>query len=151
MFFTLDLPPFFLLGIHVDPDDVVAELNRVDEVFAESAAFYGTGGGVVSGIILGDLNADCSFLSQTNYRGLDLVTEGAGFTWLIDTDTTTSASDCAYDRFIVSGEIESSILPGSAQPFRYDLAYNLTRELTLAVSDHYPIECSIQGKGSSQS
>ena len=128
----------------------MAELNRVDEVFAESAAFYGTGGSVASGIILGDLNADCSYLSQTKYRGLDLVAEGAGFTWLIDTDTTTSASDCAYDRFIVSGEIGLSILLGSAQPFLYDLSHSLTEELTRDVSNHYPIECIIQGKGSIQ-
>ena len=128
-----------------------AELNRVDEAFAEAAAFYGTGGGGAGGgVILGDLNADCSFLSRTRSRGLDLVAEGAGFTWLIDcdADTTTGNSDCAYDRFIVSGGIGDFIVPGSAQTFRFDLEYNLTQAQAIDVSDHYPIECTIQGKGS---
>ena len=67
----------------------------MDEVFAEAVDFYGTG----NGIILGDLNADCSYLSRTRYNQLDLVLD-TRFMWLIDSsvDTTTKSSDCAYDR-----------------------------------------------------
>ena len=71
------------------------ELNALDDVFNLTVEFYGT----QNGIILGDLNADCNFLSQTRYNQLDLVLDQR-FTWLIgnSVDTTTSASVCAYDR-----------------------------------------------------
>ena len=50
-------------------------------------------------MILGDLNADCTYVSQTNYRTLDLVINTT-FTWWIgnEVDTTTGNSDCSYDR-----------------------------------------------------
>lgn len=69
----------------------------MDEAFDESAAFYGN----QNGIILGDLNADCSFLSMVRNDALDLVMQSDKYTFLIDrsADTTTSASDCAYDRY----------------------------------------------------
>ena len=90
-----DLPPFFLLGIHVAPDHVMEELNALDQVFDVVSEFYNTR----NGLILGDMNADCSYLSQTRYNQLDLVLD-TRFTWLIDSsvDTTTKASNCAYDR-----------------------------------------------------
>ncbi len=92
-----DIPPFFLLGLHAAPKDVVAEMNLMDDAFAEAAEFYGTG----SGIILGDLNADCRYLSLARSRELDVVRLGEEFTWLIGrhADTTTRESThCAYDR-----------------------------------------------------
>ena len=49
--------------------------------------------------MLGDFNADCSYLSQRRYNTLLLVTDSR-FTWLLDTniDSTTGNSNCAYDR-----------------------------------------------------
>ena len=51
-------------------------------------------------MIVGDLNADCSYVSNTNYNSLDLILN-TSFTWWIDKsdDTTTSASNCAYDGY----------------------------------------------------
>ena len=48
---------------------------------------------------MGDLNADCSYVSNTKHANLDLIVD-TNFTWWIDkeADTTTSGSDCAYDR-----------------------------------------------------
>jgi len=45
----------------------------------------------------------------------------------------------------VSGDIGDNIVNGSAMPFRYDMEYELTQELTEKVSDNYPIEVLIQG------
>ena len=73
-------------------------MNHVDNAFDEAAELYG----IKSGIILGDFNADCGFLSQKSYRELDLVKQSALYTWIIgsDVDTTTKKStNCAYDRF----------------------------------------------------
>ena len=51
-------------------------------------------------MIVGDLNADCSYVSNTKYDSLDLILN-TSFTWWIDKsdDTTTSASNCAYDGY----------------------------------------------------
>ena len=91
-----DIPEFFLIGLHARPDSVVQELDRMDEAFDESARFYGN----QNGIILGDLNADCSFLSMTRNNALDLVMQSDKYTFLINrtADTTTAPNDCAYDR-----------------------------------------------------
>ena len=92
---SADLPPFFLVGIHAQPSDVFEEMNALVNVYDEMVEVFKTS----NGIILGDMNADCSYLSKTKYKQLDLVTDPR-FSWLIDStvDTTTSASDCCYDR-----------------------------------------------------
>ena len=50
-------------------------------------------------MILGDFNADCSYVSKTKMKSLDLL--GEGYHWLIEdhVDTTVGKSDCAYDRY----------------------------------------------------
>ena len=50
-------------------------------------------------LIMGDLNADCSYASKKARDGLTLRTDHK-FIWLIadDVDTTVGSSDCAYDR-----------------------------------------------------
>ena len=97
-----DIPPFILVGIHISPDSVTPEMNQMDEVYAQATEALGTG----DGMILGDLNADCSYLSMRRYLELDLVTSGQ-FTWLIGNtvDTTTKASVCAYDRLGQGGNV----------------------------------------------
>ena len=92
-----DIPQFFLIGIHTQPSNVLAELNALVEVYEEAVNHFGT----ENGIMLGDFNADCSYLSQRRYNTLLLVTDSR-FTWLLDTsiDSTTGNSDCAYDRCV---------------------------------------------------
>ena len=89
------VPPFFLVGLHSKPTDTVSELNNLDDVYNQATEYFRT----ENAIILGDLNADCTYLSRTRYNQLDLVTDGR-FTWLIDNDqdTTTTSTNCAYDR-----------------------------------------------------
>lgn len=84
-----------MIAIHTKPTDTMAELNHLDDVFRVTSIQFST----QLGMILGDLNADCSYLSQTRYNTLDLVLN-TSFTWWIgnDIDTTTGASECAYDR-----------------------------------------------------
>ena len=90
-----DIPQFFLVGIHTKPSEAFSEINALVDVYDEAVNHYGT----ENGIILGDFNADCSYLSQRHYNMLQLFTDSR-FTWLLDTDvdSTTGNSDCAYDR-----------------------------------------------------
>lgn len=67
-------------------------------MFTEASVYFSTD----RGMILGDLNADCSYVSMSAYSTLNLIIDNS-FTWWIgrDIDTTTGSSDCAYDRYIV--------------------------------------------------
>ena len=47
---------------------------------------------------MGDMNADCDYLSQTKQNSLDLGSPGNYWPIDGDTDTTVAASLCAYDR-----------------------------------------------------
>ena len=90
------MPKFFLVGIHTRPTEADIELNYLDEVLVAATGAFNT----MNGMILGDFNADCSYVSQTKFESLDLVVD-TSLTWWIDsdTDTTTGNSDCSYDRY----------------------------------------------------
>ena len=88
-------------------------------------------------ILMGDLNADCNYLSQTELEKIDLYHE---YIWLIgsEEDTTVSKTDCAYDRIIIPFELNQSV--SNARVYRFDLDLKLDIPHTKQVSDHYPVE-----------
>ncbi len=137
-------------------------MNQLDEVFLQAAQTFKT----ENGIILGDFNAGCSYLSYSEYMSLDLMTD-TRYSWLIDIheDTTTTDSDCAYDRWeyvtshvliiytafslfnriVVSGEIRNYIPNQNIGVFRFDVEYALSLEESQEVSDHFPVEFEVGG------
>lgn len=137
-----DLPNFFLVGIHTKPDDAFAEIDALSKVYDEAVNYFQT----ENGMILGDFNSDCTYLSMASYNALSLVTD-TRFTWsLRPIDTTTTRTNCAYDRIVVAGEIGHLIRDGSARVFRFDEKYKLAKDQTLDVSDHYPVEIEMQSR-----
>ncbi|MDD4300357.1 MAG: hypothetical protein PHO78_06860, partial [Methanomicrobium sp.] len=62
-----------------------------------------------------------------------------GYTWIIGNslDTTTGATDCTYDRIVITGD--DSFYTGTSGVMRFDTEYSLTEEFTKQVSDHYPV------------
>ncbi len=56
--FSLDIPSFFLLGVHIHPNDTLAELNYMEDIYRDAVKFFG----ISNAIIMGDMNADCSYL-----------------------------------------------------------------------------------------
>lgn len=127
-----------MIAIHTKPSDTKAELNHLDDVFRVTSTQFST----QLGMILGDLNADCSYLSQTRYNTLDLVLN-TSFTWWIanDIDTTTGTTDCAYDRLgmvcfgwlqlcslriITYSDLSGFVVNNSARVVLFDRQYNLT-------------------------
>lgn len=84
---------FVLLTVHTRPKVNLKELEGL-------AYFYGLTEqeGEPDVIILGDLNADCSYLKASDTVAL----RAQEYTWVVedDSDTTVSGTDCAYDRFI---------------------------------------------------
>lgn len=98
--------------IHTKPDDTKKELANLEGAVSNS-------GNV---LVLGDLNADCSYYSE------EKETEFDGWNWLIknDQDTTISSSDCAYDRIIVNSDAEGEVLDSGID----------SSQITEAMSDH---------------
>ena len=77
------------------------ELNALVGVYNLTTSLLRT----TNGVLLGDFNADCQYLSNRRYTQLSLVNDDR-FTWLLEEDTTTSDSTtCAYDRYSRSEKI----------------------------------------------
>ena len=91
---TLEL---VLIGLHTDPDEAVEEMEALVDVHAAVEQEWNTD----DILIMGDVNADCTYASASELVGLTLRTD-TRFTWYIgdDVDTTTTSTDCAYDRCV---------------------------------------------------
>ena len=90
-----DVGQFFLLGVHVRPENAFCEINNLHMAFLAASDHYGT----QRGIILGVFQAGCSYLSAKKYRQLSLVTN-TSFAWLLDQNTYTNVKmSCPYDRW----------------------------------------------------
>lgn len=99
-------------NIHIKPDDATKEITNLEGVVSDN-------GNV---IVIGDLNADCSYYKNV---GKDFVS----WNWLIkdSDDTTVSQTDCAYDRIIVNSEAFEE----------YEDSGIYTSGINEDVSDHY--------------
>lgn len=132
---------FVLSGIHVDPDKVIKEINNLDIVVSDLEDRFNT----TNIIIIGDLNADCSYISSIKLNELYLRRD-KNYTWHIndDMDTTVGKTDCSYDRIISYKKISDLVYDANIYYFDKDL--NLSYEDTKKVSDHYPVEFKLKLK-----
>jgi endonuclease/exonuclease/phosphatase family metal-dependent hydrolase len=124
---------FVLIVIHTDPDEATEEINSLPIVITDAQArFQGEG----DFIVLGDLNADCKYFDENSASPL----RTGNYIWLMDNtvDTTTKATDCTYDRIIIT-EPAKTDYTGTSGAFRFDTLYGLTDTQTVKVSDHYPV------------
>jgi len=125
---------FKLLNIHVDPGEATHEVNSLhklisglQEKFPDEDDF----------IILGDLNADCSYYDEDNP---DYDIHGPEYVWMIHNyqDTNLAESDCTYDRIIgTQGVVQD--WTGTAGVLRFDILWGLDPKAAKKVSDHYPV------------
>ena len=122
-----------MMVIHVDPDNATEEINALDAVLNYTKNKYPD---EQDFIVMGDLNADCSYFDEDSNCAIC----SGDYYWCINNsiDTTTSATNCTYDRIIITTPAVTDYT-GDSGVFRYDLVYNLTEDETKAVSDHYPI------------
>lgn len=100
-------------NIHTKPSDVSNELSNLEQIVSNQ-------GNVV---ILGDLNADCSYYDHSKE------TQFSGWDWVLqdNEDTTLAASDCAYDRIIMNPEAYKEYVSKGIY----------TEGITTDISDHY--------------
>ncbi|XP_029974992.1 deoxyribonuclease I-like 1-like [Salarias fasciatus] len=132
-----------LIGQHTSPKRAMKEMDELYTVFKWIYKNWKT----ENVMILGDLNAGCSYVTTKGWRAVRLRSDPR-FRWLIgdEQDTTVRESThCAYDRIIVHGrEIMAGIEPGSAQPFNFKKDLRLTEAEALEVSDHFPVEVDMR-------
>nr|XP_022301890.1 deoxyribonuclease-1-like [Crassostrea virginica] len=132
---------FVLTGIHAKPDDAVAEIGYLETVYYDAYNHWR----IPNMIIMGDFNADCSYASEAELSTKAFYTNPL-YQWLIgmDADTTTSTTDCAYDRIVVTGNrMVTSVIPGTAEIYRFDLVFGLSYDRAYYLSDHYPVEVTL--------
>ncbi|XP_054636780.1 deoxyribonuclease I-like 1-like [Dunckerocampus dactyliophorus] len=132
-----------LIGQHTSPKTALKEMDELYIVFREIYRKWKT----ENVMILGDLNAACSYVTIKGWRAVRLRSDPK-FVWLIGDEHDTTVREkthCAYDRIIVRGrEIISTIVPGSAQPFNFKETFHLSEEEALEVSDHFPVEVDLK-------
>ncbi|XP_044513941.1 deoxyribonuclease-1 isoform X1 [Gracilinanus agilis] len=133
---------FVIVPLHAAPKDAVTEIDALFDVYLDVRLRWN----MEDIMFMGDFNADCSYVTPSQWPSIRLRNNSA-FQWLIpDTaDTTVTPTDCAYDRIVVSGrKLQSAIVPGSATIFDFQAAYNLSTGMALAISDHYPVEVTLK-------
>ena len=130
-----------LITIHIDPDEATEEINSLDAVVKYAQSVYPDEDDF---IVMGDLNADCSYFDEDSTSTLS----SSDYYWCIDDnmDTTTKTTDCTYDRIIITNAAVSDFT-GDSGVFRYDIEYGLTVDETTVVSDHYPVYAEFWCKG----
>ncbi|XP_061187485.1 deoxyribonuclease-1-like [Saccostrea echinata] len=129
---------FAVTGIHAKPADAVSEIGHLETVYYDVYNHWRT----PNIMVMGDFNADCSYASEEELSSKAFYTDPL-FQWLIDwdVDTTTSTTDCAYDRIVVSGSrMVTSVIPATAEVYRFDQAFSLSYDRAYDLSDHYPVE-----------
>ena len=90
----LAVKEFAMLALHADPDTALEEMALIPDVVTDIKTRWK----LSDVIIMGDLNAGCSYASKSGLAKSPL--KAAQYHWLISdrTDTTAGDSFCAYDR-----------------------------------------------------
>ncbi|KAM4814059.1 deoxyribonuclease-1 isoform X6 [Urocitellus parryii] len=137
-----DVREFAIVPLHAAPADAVTEIDALYDVYLDVRHKWG----LEDIMLMGDFNAGCSYVTPSQWSSIRLHTDPA-FQWLIpDTaDTTVTSTHCAYDRIVVSGALlQAAIVPNSAVPYDFQVAYGLSNKLAEAISDHYPVEVTLR-------
>ncbi|XP_043944889.1 deoxyribonuclease-1-like [Protopterus annectens] len=136
------VPDFVIIPQHAAPNEAVKEIDALVDVILDVESKWNTN----DILLIGDFNAGCSYVTEREWPNIRLRTD-ARYQWLIpDTaDTTvTRTTDCPYDRIVATGSnLTNSIVPESSIVFNFQDVFNLSYEMALAVSDHFPVEISL--------
>jgi len=95
-------------------------------------------------LIVGDFNADCSYISVTRQKQLHTVYY-PDFTWMINNEVKTNTRQtCTYDRILINGKkFVNAIVANSNTTVDYAKMFDMTMEQALAISDHIPVKFDI--------
>jgi endonuclease/exonuclease/phosphatase family metal-dependent hydrolase len=95
-------------------------------------------------LIVGDYNADCTYISATRQASLQAI-DYVDFDWVITNEVKTNTRQtCTYDRILINGDnFIDAIVPDSNTTVNYQENYGMTLTEALAVSDHFPVKFDI--------
>lgn len=130
---------FIATGIHIKPTDAPSEINALYSHFTEVSNHFSSS----NSIILGDMNADCTYLSNAEFYSL-YFTGDSFFKWEFQknggvNDTTVSNTTCTYDQIITAGDLKYKVKKNTQHIFKFDNEYSLSQPQALEISDHYPV------------
>jgi len=114
------------IGLHAKPDNAESEFLKINDVVSSiKTKVYSE-----KVLVMGDLNLDCSYASQTSISRFPILSV---LKMLVPStvDTTTGQSDCAYDRALSNLDFKTNVINGAVSAF----------------SDHHAISASIDGFG----
>ncbi|XP_036387634.1 deoxyribonuclease gamma-like [Megalops cyprinoides] len=143
---------FVIIPIHTTPETAVREIDGLYDVFQDIRQQWTA----ENFIIMGDFNAACGYVPKKQWSSIRLRSDRS-LLWLIEdrTDTTVKEStSCAYDRIVLHGEkMIQAVNRASLEVFDFKMAYGLTEQQALAVSDHFPVAFTVNtarrnGRGS---
>lgn len=136
------LKDIVLIPVHTTPWGTEEELDELYEVFLVVKDKWKTD----HIMILGDFKADGAYVTREEMKDIRIRSD-KNFHWLIsdDMDTTANPSnEHTYDRIVVYGDdMLAAIVPSSAKPFNFHTEFEMTEEMALRVSDHYPVEVEL--------
>tara|TARA_B100001769_G_C21856887_1_gene464261 strand:- start:323 stop:739 length:417 start_codon:yes stop_codon:yes gene_type:complete len=115
------------VNIHTKPTLAVEEMRALGDVLSWAQSNYSVDDDYV---ILGDLNADCSYASYSEIVNLEINSDD--YNWIIpdNADTTVGDSRCAYDRIITSSDLDG----------RLTGEWGVHQEISgSSISDHKPV------------
>jgi endonuclease/exonuclease/phosphatase family metal-dependent hydrolase len=115
---------FSLVNVHIDPDEVAAEVDVLDDVFL---AVRDDGRHEDDVILLGDLNA--------NEQHLGHLGRLANMGWVVSNLPTNTRGDKQYDNLFFD-RTATAEFTGRGGVFDFMREYNLSQEQALRVSDH---------------
>ena len=134
---------FVLITVHTapakseNPDITLNEVSSLDEVIKWARLHYP---GEKDFIVVGDFNADCSYVDEDDLEELDIK---KNYTWLIpNTEKTNLARtvDCTYDRIVITSECNEN----------FNGNWGVDRSFTSKkVSDHWPVWAEFKVLGDS--
>jgi len=157
---------FTIMNMHLRPTEALPEMIKlryvIDEFIRKHPQYFsGTDAlaqNVIDGtatnkphlktnhpiILVGDMNADCSYISakrQLELRNIHF----ADFTWMINNEVLTNTrQSCTYDRILINGDnFINAIVPQSNTTVRFDKMFDMTLPQALAISDHFPVKFDI--------
>ena len=134
-------------GCHTEPRGAFKEIDHLLGVKDWAQTKWPK---IANFIAMGDLNMDCSYVSNTKEETLKAkIAAMQGTLWVPDeADTTVAKSSCAYDRLISFGPVSDKVQRDSVAIIRYDqdpsgsaiMPYKDAKR----VSDHYPLVFKIR-------
>ncbi|NWI62971.1 DNAS1 protein, partial [Todus mexicanus] len=168
---TTEVKELVMVPLHSEPSNAAEEIDALYDVYTDVVNKWATN----NILFLGDFNADCSYVTSSQWPSIRL-RSFAACQWLIpdSADTTVAdTTDCAYDRWapwrqcggwhgghwqvltppLCPGSIvacgtalRQDIEPGSATVNNFEKTLHLQLKDALAVSDHFPVEVTLKAR-----